>query len=331
VRKNFEYVDASGSRITDAATLDRIAALGIPPAWKDVWICPHTSGHIQATGVDAAGRLQYRYHDEWRLRRDGAKFERMLPFAAALPSMREHLFDDLAVDGLSHERVLACAVRLLDLGFFRIGTETYAARNQTFGLATMRREHVHVSRDGIIEFDYIAKSGKRRVVSMGDEAVVRAIRQLKRRRGGGQELLAYRSRDRWIDIKSHDINAYIRELTGGDFTAKDFRTWNATVLAAVALAVSTEAPTSVAARKRAVTRAVQEVSHYLGNTPAVCRASYIDPRMIDLYDAGMTINRDLKELGAAATYGQLSTQGGIEAAVVRLLRNSEAALARKAS
>lgn len=331
VGKGFVFVDAAGAKITDAAALDRIKALVIPPAWTDVWICAHASGHIQATGVDAAGRRQYRYHDEWRLRRDGAKFERMLPFAEALPRMREQLVVQLDHDTLSRERVLACAVRLLDLGFFRIGTESYAARNQTFGLATMRRDHVSVGRGGAIEFDYIAKSGKRRVISMADAAVVRTVRQLKRRRGGGDELLAYKAGDRWVDIKSHDVNAYIHELTGGDFTAKDFRTWNATVLASVALAVSIEAPTTVAARKRAVSRAVTEVSHYLGNTPAVCRASYIDPRIIDLYDAGATINRDLQELGAGAAYGQLSTQGAIERAVVRLLSNSGAALARKAS
>jgi DNA topoisomerase-1 len=331
VGKHFEYADASGKAIDDEATLARIAALGVPPAWTDVWICPHAAGHIQATGVDAAGRRQYRYHEEWRLRRDGAKFERMLPFASALPRLRERVFAELAATELSRERVLACAVRLLDLGFFRIGTETYAARNRTFGLATMRREHVRVRAGGSIEFDYIAKSGKRRVVSMGDEAVVRAVRQLKRRRGGGEELLAYRVGSRWVDVKSHDINAFIRELTGGDFTAKDFRTWNATVLAAVALAVSVEATESAAARKRAVVRAVQEVSHYLGNTPAVCRASYIDPRVIDLYDAGVTINRDLKELGAGAAYGELATQGAIERAVVRLLSQSDAALVRKAS
>ncbi|MEP7055237.1 MAG: DNA topoisomerase IB [Actinomycetota bacterium] len=328
--KHFVYADAGGRAIEDEATLARIRGMGIPPAWTDVWICPHANGHIQATGVDTAGRRQYRYHDEWRLRRDGAKFERMLPFAAALPGLREQVFSQLEEPVLSRERVLACAVRLLDLGFFRIGTEPYAVRNKTFGLATMRKEHVRVGRDGTIEFDYIAKSGKRRVVSMADPAVVQAVQQLRRRRGGGEELLAYRSGARWVDIKSHDINAYIRELSAGDFTAKDFRTWNATVLAAVALAVSVDAE-SAPARKRAVVRAVHEVSHYLGNTPTVCRASYIDPRVIDLYDAGLTINRDLKELGAGAAYGQLATQGAIEQAVVRLLTQSDASVARKAS
>lgn len=329
--KRIDYLDAGGSRVTDDATLQRIASLVIPPAWTDVWICQHATGHIQATGVDAAGRRQYRYHDEWRVRRDGVKFERMLPFASALPPLREQVVSHLEGGTLTRERVLGCAVRLLDLGFFRIGTETYAARNQSFGLATIRRDHVRVGRDGTLEFDYIAKSGKRRVISMGDPDVVRAVQQLKRRRGGGPELLAYRSGNRWTDVKSHDVNGYIRELTGGDFTAKDFRTWNATVLASVALAVSTEAPATVPARNRAVARAVQEVSHYLGNTPAVCRASYIDPRVIELYDAGVTIKRDLKELGAGATYGQLATQGGIERAVLRMLSQSDSVLARKAS
>ena len=331
VGKTFRYVDAGGSKITEPSVLDRIKVLAIPPAWEDVWICSLVNGHIQATGVDAAGRRQYRYHDEWRLRRDGAKFERMLPFADALPGMRAQLLEQLEGNRLSHERVLACAVRLLDLGFFRIGTESYAARNQTFGLATMRRDHVSIGRGGVVEFDYIAKSGKRRVISMADGAVVRTVRALKRRQGGGEELLAYKDGDRWVDVKSHDINAYIRELTGGDFTAKDFRTWNATVLASVALAVSVEAPITNAARKRAVSRAVSEVSHYLGNTPAVCRASYIDPRVIDLYAAGATIHRDLLKLGEGASFGQLSTQGPIERAVVRLLSSAGTSRARKAS
>jgi DNA topoisomerase IB len=212
---------------------------------------------------------------------------------------------------------------LLDLGFFRIGSEEYAETNQSYGLATLRRDHVICS-GSVLTFDYIAKSGKRRVQSLADEELCMLVRTLKRRRGGGEELLAYRGSSGWTDIKSHDINGYLREITGGDFTAKDFRTWHATVLCAVALAVSADAPTSESARKRAVSRAVQEVAHYLGNTPAVCRASYIDPRVIDRYNDGITISDDLHRLGADATFGQLATQGPIEAAVLRLLREPEA-------
>jgi DNA topoisomerase-1 len=316
--RGFSYVDAAGSPVVDEATLARIEALVLPPAWQDVWICPVASGHIQATGLDAAGRRQYRYHDHWRLARDLEKHERVLDFGALLPSVRERICGDLRADGLTRQRVLSCAVRLLDLGFFRVGSEQYAAQNQTFGLATMRKEHVTVSK-GVVTFDFTAKSGKQRIQSLVEPEVGDVVAALKRRRGGGQELLAYRDGNQWVDVKSSDINAHLRELAAGDFTAKDFRTWSATVLAAVGLAVSTDAA-SVTARKKAVTRVVQEVAHYLGNTPAVCRSSYIDPRIIDLYDNGITVANDLKLLGDGTAYGQPATQGAVEAAVLRLLR-----------
>ena len=327
--KGFTYVDASGAAVTDPSVLARIQALVIPPAWNDVWICPVASGHIQATGVDARGRRQYRYHDVWRLQRDLAKHDRILDFAARLPAAREHIRADLQGTELTRDRVLACAVRLLDLGFFRIGGEQYAEANQTYGLATMRKEHVHVARDGTFTFDYTAKSGKHLHKSLREPEVGAVIAALKRRRGGGEELLAYRGPDgSWVDVKSTDINGYLRVATGGDDSAKDFRTWSATVLAAIGLAVSTEA-TSDTARRRAVTRVVKEVSEQLGNTPAVCRSSYIDPRIIDLYDAGLTIRDDLEGLGADASYGEPAFQGAIEAAVLRLLRDTpEAALSK---
>jgi DNA topoisomerase IB len=324
------YVDAGGMPVTDAAVLARIRALVIPPAWNDVWICPTASGHIQATGVDARGRTQYRYHDAWRLQRDLAKHDRILDFAGRLPAARERVRTDLHGDELSRERVLACAVRLLDLGFFRIGGEQYAEENQTYGLATMRKEHVHVARDGTLTFDYTAKSGKRLHKSLAEPEVGSVIAALKRRRAGGDELLAYRGpAGEWVDVKSADINAYLREVTGGEDSAKDFRTWSATVLAAIGLAVSTNA-VSASARKRAVPRVVKEVSEQLGNTPAVCRSSYIDPRIIDLYDAGQTIRGDLHKLGADASYGEPAFQGAIEAAVLRLLRDAPEAVLSKA-
>jgi DNA topoisomerase-1 len=320
--KGFVYVDAGGNRVTDQAVLDRINALVIPPAWNDVWICPASSGHIQATGVDARGRRQYRYHDVWRLQRDLAKHDRILDFAARLPKARERIKADLAGEELTRERVLACAVRLLDLGFFRIGGEQYAEENQTYGLATMRKEHVHVAKDGTLTFDYTAKSGKHLHKSLAEPEVGAVIAALKRRRGGGEEVLAYRGANgEWIDVKSGDINAYLRTATGGEDSAKDFRTWSATVLAAIGLAVSTNAATE-SARKRAVTRVVKEVSDQLGNTPAVCRSSYIDPRIIDLYDAGITIRKDLDKLGADASYGEPAFQGAIEGAVLKLLRDA---------
>jgi DNA topoisomerase-1 len=316
--KGFRYVDAAGNPVTDETVLARVEALVIPPAWEDVWICPIASGHLQATGVDAAGRRQYRYHDHWRLARDLEKHERILDFGELLPDVRRQVCADLAAGGLGKQRVLSCAVRLLDLGFFRIGSEQYAAQNQTFGLATMLKEHVKVSK-GVVTFDYIAKSGKHRVQSLVEPEVGEVVASLKRRRSGGLELLAFQEGGRWVDVRSQDINAHLRDLTGGDFSAKDFRTWSATVLAAVGLAVSTDAE-SVTARKRAVTRVVQEVAHYLGNTPAVCRSSYIDPRIIDLFDQGITVAPQLRMLGDGVTYGQPATQGAIEGAVLSLLR-----------
>jgi DNA topoisomerase I len=299
-------------------TLERIRLLVIPPAWDDVWICPHPSGHIQATGVDSKGRRQYRYHDAWRIHRDREKFDHMLEFAAQLPLIRTACAENLCQTGLTRDRVFSCAIRLLDLGFFRIGTEGYAEENQTYGLATMRKRHVTVS-GNLVTFDYRAKYGKRRVQSVVDPETVSVVRALKRRQGGGHELLAFRRGRQWVDVRSDDINDYIREMTGENFTAKDFRTWSGTVLAAVALAVSSGV-TSAAARKRAVARAMQEVAHYMGNTPAVARASYVDPRVIDRFHAGITIAPALGDIGHDVAFGRPSTQGAIEAAVLALLR-----------
>ena len=322
--RGFEFRDDEGRPVTDPEDLERIRELGIPPAWRDVWICPNPRGHLQATGTDAAGRKQYLYHEAWRARRDAEKFEDMVRFAHALPALRDHVESDLAGDELTRERVLACAVRLLDRGFFRIGSEQYAVENQSYGLATMCKEHVTVARDGEMVFDYPAKSGVRRVQAVVDPLVSEIVAALKRRRGGGQELLAYKERRRWRDLRSDDINAYLKEATGDDFSAKDFRTWNATVLAAVALAVSGEAAGSKASRKRAITRAIKEVAHYLGNTPAVCRASYIDPRVFDAYRGGLIIGKPLFEAASVDDEGQLPIhQRAIEEAVLDLIDERE--------
>src|SRR3954471_12390041 len=320
--KGFEYLDEEGNRVKDSEVVSRIGELVIPPAWNEVWICPYPGGHIQATGVDQRGRKQYLYHPKWRERRDQEKFDEMLLFARALPRMRERVEHDLgdrAEDDMGAERVLAAAVRLLDRGFFRIGPEDYAVENETYGLATMRKEHVTL-RDGFIVFDYPAKHGKRRVQSVVDPEVAAVVERLKRRRGGLPELLAYKRDGRWVDVKSADINAYIKEITGEDFSAKDFRTWGATVFAAVALAVS-PARDSKTARKRAVTRAIKEVAGHLGNTPAIARASYIDPRVIDRYLDGVVINVD--EL--AAEPEDTAIQGDIEAAVLDLIEEEDSA------
>ena len=319
--RGFSYVDDEGERVDEPEALARIAELGIPPAWKEVWICPDPRGHLQATGTDAAGRKQYRYHDEWRKRRDSEKFEDMVRFARALPRLRRRIDEDLGdCTGLDRSCVLATAVRLLERGFFRIGSEEYALENESYGLATMRKEHVTIDDDGTMVFDYPAKSGQRRHQGVIDDRVRGIVRALKRRRGGGPELLAYKVGRRWTDVKSADINAYLKEATGGDFSAKDFRTWNATVLAAVALGVSGEAHPTKTARKRAETRAIKEVAQYLGNTPAVCRASYIDPRVFDAFHAGLTIRPALEKVMQQMEPGELPIhQPALERAVLDLL------------
>jgi DNA topoisomerase IB len=328
--KGFTYLDADGERVTEPEDIERISELGIPPAWKDVWICPDSRGHLQATGIDAAGRKQYLYHPQWRTRRDSEKFDEMLDFAAALPKLREHVTADLeSTDKLTHDRVLACAVRLLDRGFFRIGSEQYTAQNESYGLATMRKEHVTLDPEnrGMV-FDYVAKSGKRQIHGVLDPAAFEVVAALKRRRGGGPELLAYKNGRSWADVRSPDINEYLKDATGDDFSAKDFRTWAATMLAAIGLAVAGEVAATPTGRKRAVARAVKEVSHYLGNTPAVCRASYIDPRVIDAYNGGLTIAGVLEDIADTDAVGELPIhQPVVEQAVLDLLDEREASTA----
>jgi len=285
--RGFSYEDGSGERIADEETLERIRQLAIPPAWKEVWICPDPFGHIQATGCDEAGRKQYLYHERWQQRQAERKFELVREFALKLPRLRRAVTADLRRQGMPRERALACAVRLLDLGFFRVGSEVYAEENESFGLATVRREHVTIG-GGEVVFDFPAKSGQRRVQSIRDPAARRALEAMYRRRSGPEDLLAYRSGSEWVDVRSDEINEYIHQKIGEQFTAKNFRTWHGTVLAALALA-GEDRPRSDAAAKRAIARAVNQVSEALGNTPAVCRASYIDPRVLDRYRDGVTI------------------------------------------
>jgi DNA topoisomerase IB len=328
--RGFEYLDESGERIEDPDVLERIRALAIPPAWEDVWICADSLGHIQATGVDARGRKQYRYHDLWRDRRDRQKFDAMVDFARTLPKLREQVERDLRKRRISRERVLACAVRLLDRGFFRIGSEDYAEENETYGLATMRKRHVTVNGNTLV-FDYEAKGGKRRVQTLADRKVSRLVKALRERRGGGHELLAYRNGAEWRDIRSTEINDYIKDTIGEDHSAKDFRTWNATVLAAVVLAASARERdmSTKGGRNRAKRDAVNQVSHYLGNTPAVCRASYIDPRVFDRFDGGLTVGGVFERLpDDPADWPEI--QRPIEEAVLDLIdrRESSAAIER---
>ena len=286
--RGFSFRDADGERIGDEETLARIGELAIPPAWKEVWICPDPLGHLQATGIDAAGRKQYLYHERWQQRRAELKFEVVREFARALPRLRRGVTADLRRQGMPRERALACAVRLLDIGFFRVGGEVYAEENESYGLATVRREHVTVKADEVV-FDFPAKSGQRRIQSIRDRPARRAIETLRRRRSGPEDLLAWRQAGEWRDVRSEDVNDYFQEKIGERFSAKDFRTWHGTVLAAVELASAPE-PTSEAAAKRSVRAAVERVAEALGNTPAVCRRSYIDPRVIERFREGETIS-----------------------------------------
>jgi DNA topoisomerase-1 len=321
--KGFEYLDEDGDRIEDPDLIERIRGLAIPPRWEDVWICADPLGHIQATGVDARGRKQYRYHDLWRERRDRQKFDAMVDFARSLPELRERVQRDLRKRRISRERVLACAVRLLDRGFFRIGSEDYAEENETYGLATMRKRHVTVTGETVV-FDYEAKGGKRRVQVVGDRSISGLIKTLRSRRHGGYELLAYRNGRSWRDVRSADINEYIQEAIGQEHSAKDFRTWNATVLAAVVLAASARERNmgTKGSRARAKRDAVKQVARYLGNTPAVCRASYIDPRIFDRFDGGLTVGGVFERLpDDPAEWPEV--QGPIEEAVLDLIDRRE--------
>jgi DNA topoisomerase IB len=316
--RGFRFLDRDGEPVEDPEVLNRIHELAIPPAWEDVWICPYPGGHIQATGMDTAGRKQYLYHPRWRERRDMEKFDDMVVFARALPRLRKRVDAELEGQALTYDRVCACAVRLLDRGFFRVGGEDYAVRNDSYGLATMKKRHVDL-RDGALVFDYPAKSGKRRVQAVIDPAAAKIVRGLKRRRGGGEELLAYKHGRRWVDLRSEDINAWLKDATGKDVSAKDFRTWGATVLAAVALAVSEDAPATKTGRKRAISRAVKEVAHYLGNTSTIARASYIDPRVFDRYRDGEVIDYRTVERASAGNGDATAIQGPVERAVLKLL------------
>ncbi|MEO6317348.1 MAG: DNA topoisomerase IB [Acidimicrobiales bacterium] len=317
--KGFTYLEEDGTRITEVEVVDRIRSLAIPPAWEDVWICSDPDGHIQATGLDAKGRRQYRYHDEWRTARDRAKHDRILAFAKRLPELRAQVAEDIAARGMPRERVLAAAVRLLELGFFRIGGEAYAEENDTYGLATLRKAHVRVRRESL-EFDYDAKSGQHRLCQVVDPEVRAVITTLRRRRAPADaELLAYKDGQEWIDIRSSDINDYIQACIGNDFTAKDFRTWVGTVLAAAGLAVQ-ESGDSDTATKRVVAQVVKDVSEHLGNTPAVARSAYIDPRVVERFEADDTV------LDAVADVDLEDLEQGIpedlEAAVLELIERA---------
>jgi DNA topoisomerase I len=310
----FSYVDPEGGRIADEDTLERIRELAIPPAWREVWICGDPYGHIQATGLDEAGRKQYLYHERWQLRAAQHKFESMREFAAILPKLRRAVKKDLTQEGMPRQRALACAVRLLDLGFFRIGGEEYAETNESYGVATVLREHVSIE-DGEVVFDFPAKSGQRRVQSIRDSEVKAAIEAMRRRRSGPDDLPVFREGGAWRDVRSEDVNAYLQEKAGEEFSAKDFRTWHGTVLAAVELALE-ESSAAKGGGEQAIRAAIKRVAERLGNTPAVCRSSYVDPRLLDRFRDGKTI--ELPRLGPEGSFAP-PEQARVERRVLALI------------
>jgi len=311
----FRYLRADGRPVRDKPTLARIKALAIPPAWNDVWVCPQANGHIQAVGHDAKGRRQYRYHADYRAARDEAKFDRMVAFGKTLPRIRKAVARDMARRGLSRRKVLAAVIRLLETSLIRVGNEEYASDNGSFGLTTLRDRHAQIN-GGVIRFRFRGKSGVAHDVSLSDRRLARIVKQSQDL--PGQELFQYTDDDEKVrDIGSADVNEYLREIAGDDFTAKDFRTWAGTVLAALALE-EFKSFDSQAEAKRNVMSAIRRVAEKLGNTPAVCRKGYIHPRVIDAYLQGTM--RDAMRRRAASAMSHVSKLEPEEAAVLALLQ-----------
>ena len=319
----FSYRDPQGAPIRDRRVLARLRALAIPPAWREVWICPDPRGHLQATGRDDRGRKQYRYHSGWRAVRDEHKFDRMLMFGRALPGIRARIDADLGRRGLPRERVLATILRLLETTLIRVGNAEYARENKSFGLTTIRHRHVEVN-GSTIAFEFRGKGGKVHQVTTRDRRLARIVRACHEL--PGQELFQYFDEEGGRhDVDSADVNAYLQEISGEPFSAKDFRTWAGTVLASLALA-EFEAFDSQAAAKRNITRAIEQVASHLGNTAAVCRKAYIHPAILDAYLDGSLL-AFLKDRVEVALREELEGLGGEEAAVLAFLQQR---LAREA-
>ena len=314
---DFEYLDTKGQPITDETRLLRIKRLAIPPAYTDVWICPTPNGHLQATGRDARGRKQYRYHEKWRDARDETKYDRMLIFGAALPKIRKRVEADLALPGLPKNKVLAAIVSIMERTFIRVGNEEYARTNNSYGLTTMRNKHVDV-KGAKVQFKFRGKSGIVHEVDIADRRLARIVKKVQDL--PGQELFAYVDENgAVIDIKSQDVNGYLREITGEDFTAKDFRTWAGTVLAAVALNHLDVSESKTEAKKN-VKNAISAVAKILGNTPAVCRKCYVHPAVLETYLNGNMIE-GLKRKTEQALAQNLPDLRSVEAAVMTFLHD----------
>ncbi|TDU73344.1 DNA topoisomerase-1 [Prosthecobacter fusiformis] len=314
--KEFIYSSAAGARITDAAVLSRIRSLAIPPAWTDVWICPSDKGHLQATGRDARKRKQYRYHPLWREYRDGNKFQHMVAFARALPKIRRTVRRDLKKPGMPREKVLAAVLKLLETTLIRVGNDEYARTNRSYGLTTLHNKHVKISGDNIL-FNFRGKSGKVHGIRLKDREMARIVKRCQHM--PGQELFAYEDAEGKLhDIGSQDVNEYLRAITGSDFTAKDYRTWAGTVLAAIALREFEDVASQAQAKKNVIV-AVESVARMLGNTPSVCRKCYVHPTILDSYFEGLTIATLTKKV-AVKIDKSLSALKPEEASVLVLLQ-----------
>ena len=319
--KGFRYLSADGKTIRDHETLTRIRSLVIPPAWKDVWITPVANGHLQATGRDAKGRKQSRYHPDWRAARDETKYEHLLEFAQALPQIRKRIDEDLSLPGLSRQKILATLVRLLESTLIRIGNTEYAKTNKSYGLTTMRNKHTHVE-GSTMTFSFQGKSGVRHTINLTDRRVAKIVQRCQHL--PGQELFQYLDEEGSTHtIDSQDVNDYLREISGRDITAKDFRTWAGTVMACILLRQA-EAFTSEAQAKRNVVAAIQEVAKRLGNTPAVCRKCYVHPAVLDKYMSG-SMARSLR--GAVRKTTVMTSEERMENAST-MLREGERVLLR---
>jgi len=313
--KGFSYLLPSGSPLKDKATLQRIRSLAVPPAYKDVWICPHPDGHIQATGRDDKGRKQYRYHTRWREVRDAAKYEHLLDFARALPAIRARVSEHMSLPGLPREKVLATVVNLLETTLIRVGNDDYAKQNDSYGLTTLKDRHVKVE-GSTLRFAFKGKSGKTWQLGVQDRRVARIVRACQDL--PGQELFQYRDADGELrDVTSADVNAYLREITGREITAKDFRTWAGTVLAAVALREFEKVDTQTAAKKN-IRQAIERVASRLGNTPTICRKCYVHPAVFDSYLNG-ELAEDIQQQAQAELRNDPKDLPGEEAAVLALL------------
>jgi DNA topoisomerase-1 len=314
--RGFTYIGLDGKRLTDRAKLAWIRSLAIPPAWTDVWVCSSRNGHLQATGRDARGRKQYRYHPRWRTRRDEVKYDRVLAFGKALPRMRRRVARDLHHSGLPRERVLAAVVRLLEKTGIRVGNEEYARDNKSYGLTTLRGRHAQVGSKRI-RFRFRGKGGKAGEVEISDARLARVVGRCQDL--PGQELFAYLDEHGEVrSIGSGDVNAYLAEISGHDFTAKDFRTWAGTVLAAQALAELGPADSATESRRNVV-RAVERVADWLNNTPAISRKAYVHPDVIDAYVEGDIVQKAALAADEATT-APLPNLAPYEAEVLALLR-----------